>query len=262
MCIPVSAPTSSALSRIFAVRFRPGRDLVAVGVSWLLVTAALYAATFLVGSQALGGMGYFALYALGAATLFGVGIPLYWTTVVRRRPVSDLGITTRRLGVSLVAQLVFSAFLYTQTLAKTQLPAFKELLPLIALALTIGFFEAVYWRGFVLLRLEEAFGLIPAVILGSALYAAYHIGYGMPLSEMVFLFFIGVMFAVVFRLTKSVFILWPLFQPMGQLVTLAKDGLSLPVLAALGFAEALAVMWVLVWLAQRYYRKRAAAATA
>jgi hypothetical protein len=80
----------------------------------------------------------------------------------------------------------------------------------------------------------------------------------MPVSEMVFLFFIGLMFAVVFRLTKSIFILWPLFQPMGQLITLMDDGLPLPPIAALGFFEVLLVMFGLVWLAGRYYKKHQA----
>lgn len=189
------------------------------------------------------------------ATLFGVGLPLYWMVVVQRRPLSDLGLTTRWLGVSLVLQLIFSALQFAGTLAKTQMPSFATLLPLVALALCIGFFEAFFWRGWVLLRLEESFGLIPAIIVGSALYAAYHIGYGMPSSEMIFLFFIGIMFAVVFRLTKNIFILWPLFQPMGQLITLVKDGLQLPLLASVGFLEVLIVMLVLVWLAVRYQKK-------
>jgi uncharacterized protein len=202
-----------------------------------------------------GGMAYFVLYAVVGAALCGVGIPLYWTAVVRRRPVADLGLTTKRLGLSLALQLVFATLLYFATLAKVQLPPVEQLVPLVALALAIGFFEAVFWRGWVQLRLEAAFGIIPAILLGSALYAAYHIGYGMPLSEMVFLFFIGVLFAVVFRLTKSVLILWPAFQPMGQLVTLIKDGLTLPLLAALGFVEVLILMLVLVWLANRYQTK-------
>jgi CAAX protease family protein len=126
---------------------------------------------------------------------------------------------------------------------------------LIALALCIGFFEAVFWRGWVLLRLEESFGTVPAILLGSALYVAYHIGYGMPSSEMIFLFFIGIMFAMIFRLTKNIFILYPIFQPMGQLVTLIKDGLKLPLLASLGFIEVLIVMFILVWLAGRYQKK-------
>jgi membrane protease YdiL (CAAX protease family) len=247
------------LKVIFEVRWRPNRDLLALGVSWLLVTAALYAATMIVGSSAGGGIPYFLLYAVLAATLFGVGIPLSWTVAVRHRPVSDLGLTSRRLGLSLILQVIFALLLYLTAYRGTQLPSADQLLPLLALALTIGLFEAIFWRGWMQLRLEDAFGLIPAILLASLLYAAYHIGYGMPLSEIAFLFLVGIMFATVFRLTKSVFILWPLFQPLGQLVTLIRDGLVLPMIATVGFVEALVLMGVLIWLAARYHRKHAAA---
>ena len=247
-----------ALKQLFQVRWRPNKDLAAVGVTWLLVVGALYTATKIVGSAVWGGMAYFALYAVVGATLCGVGLPLAWTVLVRKRPVADLGLTTRRLGLCIALQLVFAALQYAGTLAKGQLPPLEELAPLVGLALAIGFFEAIFWRGWVLLRLEDAFGFLPALLLGSALYAAYHLGYGMPMSEMVFLFFIGILYALVFRLTKSVLILWPILQPMGQLVTLVKDGLSLPLLATIGFVEALALMLLLVWLANRLYRKRQA----
>ena len=175
--------------------------------------------------------------------------------VVRRRSLADLGLTTQRWRLSVILQLFFAALQYIGTLAKTEFPSFDQLLPLLALALAIGFFEAVFWRGWVLLRLEEAFGIIPGIVLGSLLYAAYHIGYGMPSSEMIFLFFIGLMFSIVFRLTKNILILWPVFQPMGQLVTLIKDQLILPPIAALGFFEVLLIMLVLVWLSHRFYKK-------
>lgn len=251
----MSELTSSMLRQIVAVRWKPSRDLAVVAVSWLLVVGALYTATVFVGSDVWGGMGYFILYAVVGATLFGVGIPLFWMVVVRRRSLADLGLTTRHWAISIVLQLAFAALQYIGTLAKTGLPAFEQFLPLLALALAIGFFEAVFWRGWVLLRLEDAFGIIPGILLGSLLYAAYHIGYGMPTHEMIFLFFIGLMFAVIFRLTKNILILWPIFQPMGQLVTLIKDRLTLPPLAALGFIEVLIAMLVLVWLANRYHKK-------
>lgn len=246
---------NTTIHSVFNMRWKPSKDLIVVALSWLLVVSALYIATSIVGSDVWGGMAYFALYAVVGALLFGVGLPLYWIVVVQRRPLADLGLTTRWLGLSLILQLIFATLQYVGTLAKTQLPPFEKLMPLIALALCIGFFEAVFWRGWVLLRLEESFGTIPAILLGSALYAAYHIGYGMPASEMIFLFFIGILFAVAFRLTKNVFILWPIFQPMGQLITLIKDGLTLPLLSALGFFEVLIVMLVLVWLAGRYQKK-------
>lgn len=256
----MNAGIKSSLKQVFVLRWNPSKDLVAVAVGWLLVTGSLYTATFIAGENLWGGFAYFLIYALICATLFGVGIPLYWTTIVRRRPVGEIGITKNRLAISLVLQVVFSVLLYFVTLARVQLPSLEELIPLVTLALTIGFFEAIFWRGFILLRLEDAFGIIPAILLGSALYAAYHIGYGMPISEIGFLFFIGILFAVVFRLTKSIFILWPIFQPMGQLVTLIEDQLSLPLIAALGFGEILILMFVMVWLAARNLKKRQAAA--
>ncbi len=246
------------IQKILTLRWQPGRDLIAILLSWILVVAGLYTATFIVGAETWGGMAYFFLYAVLTAGVVGVGFPLYWTTIVRKRPISDLGIATGGLWLSLGLQVVFSALQYTGTLAKSGLPNFEKFAPLLALALCIGFFEAIFWRGWVLLRLEEAFGIIPALLLGSLLYAAYHIGYGMPLSEMTFLFFIGLMYAIAFRLTKNVFLLWPVFQPMGQLVTLIKDGLELPFLASLGFLEALALMFVMIWLARRYAKKHAA----
>jgi membrane protease YdiL (CAAX protease family) len=245
----------SVARQVFTLRWYPRRDLAVVALSWLLVVGALYTANVIVGPEPGGGIPYFLLYAVLGATIFGVGIPLYWMVVVRRRPLADLGITTRWLGLSILLQLAFAGLQYMGTLAQVQLPALEQLVPLIVLALAIGFFEALFWRGWVLLRLEESFGIIPAVLLGSLLYALYHVGYAMPLNEIVFLFFVGVMFAVVFRLTKSVFILWPAFQPMGQLVTLIGDGLTLPLISALGFVEVLVVMSVLVWLAARYYKK-------
>jgi membrane protease YdiL (CAAX protease family) len=246
---------ASTLKQVLSIHWNPGKDLGVVALSWLLVVGSLYTATVIVGSTVWGGMAYFLIYAVVGATFFGVGLPLYWMIIIRRRPIAELGFTTRWLGLSLVLQFVLAGFQYIGTLAKAQLPSLEEVLPLVALALAIGFFEAIFWRGWVLMRLEEAFGILPAIVLGSALYAAYHIGYGMPASEMVFLFFIGVMFAVVFRLTKNVFILWPVFQPMGQLITLVKDKLSLPLLASLGFAEVLILMLLLVWLATRYQKK-------
>jgi len=91
---------------------------------------------------------------------------------------------------------------------------------LVTLALPIGFFEAVFWRGRVLLRLAESFGIVPAIVLGSRLCAAYHIGYAMASSEIVILFFIGIMFALVLLISRSVLILWVVLHPIGQLLML------------------------------------------
>ncbi|RJQ55995.1 MAG: CPBP family intramembrane metalloprotease [Actinobacteria bacterium] len=241
------------LAGVLELRWRPSADLAAVAISWLLVVAALSSATFLVTAE--NGIAYFLLYAIVGATLAGVGIPLAWTTLVRRRPISDLGITSRRLAASLVLQAVFFAVQTQGAVSTLAFPGFERLLPLVALALAIGLFEAIFWRGWVQQRLEAAFGFVPALLAGSLLYAAYHIGYGMPFEEIVFLYVVGLVYGAVFRLTGSVFILWPFLQPSGQLLTLIRDGLALPPIAALGFVEVLAVMLALAWAAHRYHKR-------
>jgi hypothetical protein len=250
-----SISINNPLNQILTFKWKPTSDLAVVALSWVLVVGALYTATNIIGQNIWGGMGYFLMYALVGATLFGVGIPLYWMGVVRKRPLADLGLTTQRWAISLGLQLVLSLIVNVPRLMKAEIPPLQQLIPLLLLALTIGFFEAVFWRGWVQLRLEESFGAIPAILIASLLYAAYHIGYGMLTSEMVFLFFIGIMFAVVFRLTRSVLILWPFFQPTGQLITLISDKLSLPLIAALGFAEVFAIMLVFIWLVSRYHKR-------
>jgi uncharacterized protein len=244
----------NSIKQLFTVRWNPNRDLVIVALSWILVVGALSLSTYVVGQEFLGGMGYFVMYAIICATLCGIGIPLYWMVVVKKRPLSDLGLTFRNWRLSLTLQILLTLLVNVPRLLQMDTPPFQQFFPLLCMVLAIGFFEAVFWRGWVQLRLEQAFGILPAIIIASALYAVYHIGYGMLPSEMVFLFFIGLMFAIVFRITKSILILWPLFQPGGQLITLVSDGLQLPFLAFLGFVDVLALMFFLVWWANKYYK--------
>jgi len=239
---------------LFVLRFKPNRDLVAVIVTWVLVTGSLWTATNVIGGD--NGIPYFLVYAILTAAVCGVGLPLIWTVFVTKRPVSALGVTTKFLGASLIIQLVLTAAQYMMTLAKIELPEFSKLMPLIGLILCVGFFEVIFWRGWVFSRLEEMFGFLPALVVGSALYAVYHVGYGMSWSEMGTLFWVGVIYACVFRLTRNIFILWPLLQPIGQLFTLSKDGLDLPFIATVGFGEVLIVMLVAVWLAHRFWNRR------
>lgn len=247
---------SNVVKEVFTFRWKPDLDLAVVVLSWILVVGSLSMATFVIGQKVWGGMGYFISYALVGATLFGIGIPLFWTVVIRHRPITDLGLTLKYWKVSLVVQIILTLLVNVPRLFQLERLTFSQAFPLIWMALAIGFFEAVFWRGWVQLRLENSFGIIPSILLAAVLYAIYHIGYGMPMSEMVFLFFIGLMFAIVFRATKSVLILWPFFQPGGQLITLISDKLSLPFLAFMGFVDALALMFLLVWLVNKRYKKQ------
>mgnify|MGYP001810918545 CR=1 FL=1 len=223
-------------------RFNPDKSLVAVFLSIALVVASLSAATYLATPSR--GIAYFLLYAVLGAAVCGFALPVSYTVFAAKRSLASIGITSARLPVSLALQALCAIPLIPELASRLSGITIVAALPLFALALAIGFFEAVFWRGWVYGNLEKAFGVVPAMFIGAALYALYHVGYGMPASEMVFLFFVGLMFNAVFALTGSVFALWPLFQPSGQLLTVIKDGLALPPMATVGFLEVLVAMIV------------------
>jgi membrane protease YdiL (CAAX protease family) len=64
------------------------------------------------------------------------------------------------------------------------------------MSLMVGLFEAIFFRGFIQTRLSASFGPIPGVVAAAALYALYHVGYGMGAREMVFLFALGLVYGV------------------------------------------------------------------
>ena len=47
---------------LFVLRWKPGKDLVDIGLSWILVVASLYTATIIVGADTGRGIPYFLLH--------------------------------------------------------------------------------------------------------------------------------------------------------------------------------------------------------
>jgi hypothetical protein len=98
--------------------------------------------------------------------------------------------------------------------------------------------------------------LILLGVMAAALYALYHVGYGMGAAEMVFLFGLGVVYAIAYRLVGNILVLWPLLTPLGALFNSLEAGdIVLPWASIAGFADVLAVMAGVVWLAHRHQRR-------
>jgi hypothetical protein len=119
------------------------------------------------------------------------------------------------------------------------------------MTLVVGLFEAVFFRGWLQLRFEEAFGLLPGLVLGALCYSLYHVGYGMTSGEMLFLFGLGLTFGAFFRLTKSAAVLWPFYTPIGGLYTNLSEGLTMPLEATYGFLLTLGLMVGMIILGGR-----------
>lgn len=75
------------------------------------------------------------------------------------------------------------------------------------------------------------------------------------LDDMLFLFGLGLVFAVVFRLTTSIFVLWPFYTPVGGLYTNLSEGLSMPFEASYSFLLTLGIMITIIAIAGRMYQE-------
>lgn len=231
------------------------RDLLAVALLYLVVVGLLRLA--FAGFTTDRMLWFFLTFA--AALLLGVGGPVLYQVGIRKGSLEDLGIGAQRWRTTVVLGLLFAAVQFSITLWGYDLPRPVDWIPLTVLALTVGLFEAVFFRGFIQGRLEASFGVIPAVVGAAALYGLYHVGYGMDASEMFFLFALGIVYAVAYRVTENVLVLWPLLTPLGYLFASLGAGDmqgDLPWAAIAGFGDVLGLMGLILWLAHRHERKR------
>jgi membrane protease YdiL (CAAX protease family) len=224
------------------LRWQPNRDtLVALG-SYLLVVSGLYLAFQVITTDHVAAN--FILFGPVIMALLGVALPVLYTALVRRRPLSDLGLTFENFVPNLILSILLGWDTYQNTIATLDVAWNRNMVALVTMVIAVGLFETIFFRGWLQLRFEEAFGLVPGLLLGALCYGLYHIGYGMERGELVFLFFLGLQFGAFFRLTKSFVVLWPFYTPMGSLYTNLIEGRAeiLPFEATYGFLLTLGLM--------------------
>jgi hypothetical protein len=244
------------VSAITSIRWHVDRrDLIVLAGLYVAIVALFRVAFTVFTTDRVAGL----FLSFGAALLIGVAGPVVYTVWVRHRPLASLGIGLHNLGRTVRLGLLFAGVQFAITLWGYDLPQSVDWVPLLVMTLTVGLFEAIFFRGFVQGRLEAALGTGPAVLGAAALYALYHVGYGMGADEMVFLFGLGVVYAVAYRLSENVLVLWPLLIPLGSFFAQLEAGDlvgELPWASVAGFADVLVAMTVVIWLAARSERRR------
>ncbi|WP_216359092.1 CPBP family glutamic-type intramembrane protease [Arthrobacter globiformis] len=192
----------------------------------------------------------------GTGLVLGVAVPVVYT-LRRGRYLSDLGLGLGNWKQAVVLGLILTSIQFAITLFGYALPAPADWVPLLVMSLTVGAFETVFFRGFVQTRLCASLGQAPGIAIAAALYAAYHVGYGMDVQGMVFLFGLGVVYAIAFAVVRNVLVLWPLLTPLGSFFNNLNGGdIELPWEAILGFADVLALMVASVLLGRRWLKRR------
>jgi hypothetical protein len=228
------------------------RDLLVVAGLYVVVVGLFRVAFTVFTTDTV--LGLFLCFAAGL--LAGTVGPIVYQVWVRRRDLRSLGVGLHQLRPTLALGLALAGIQFAMTLWGYPLPAPVDWVPLLVMSIVVGLFEAVFFRGFIQGRLEASLGPGPAVAGAALLYAGYHVGYGMALSEMWFLLGLGVVYAVVYRLTRNILILWPLLTPIGAFYNNLQAGdIVLPWEAILGFADVAALIALAIWLAHRRLRR-------
>lgn len=256
--VPLAAVCVAAVT----ARFTPGVRWLAARPRWLdlLTIAALYVVVVGLLRLAFVGFGTKNLWGLflsyAGALLAGVAGPVVYTVWARAGRLQDLGLGRTNLRRTLLLGVVLAVVQSAITLWGMTFPQPVDWVPLLVMSLMVGLFEAIFFRGFVQMRLERSFGAPTGVAGGALLYSLYHVGYGMGSSEMVFLFGLGVVYAIAYRLVENILVLWPLLTPLGGFFNTMQAGdIELPWASIAGFADVLGVMAAVLWLAARHQRR-------
>jgi membrane protease YdiL (CAAX protease family) len=183
------------------VHWTPAAD---TGVA--LLTALLMIPVYYVGTHTHG------MTSLLVFVIFGNGVlnvlfPAWYVMRIRREPASELGITTRRLWLAVLLSAICCLFAWKGLEREMASHPGVELLPQLIFNGVI-LWEPFFVFGWLQLRFERAFGIVPGVVLAAASFGAYHLG-TYPLSGVVGLFVFGLVFATLFRITRNLIVLWP-----------------------------------------------------
>lgn len=242
------------MNRTKLFKFKPTKELWVVLLTWILVVSTFYLSFQVITTQRVAAQ--FITFGILGIAILGVFVPVAWNTLIMKRPLSSIGLKKDKLAISIGLCLVLSMIQYFLTLRTVSLPGLNELVPLATMALAVGLYENIFYRGWVQLRMEEYFGVIPGIVLSAVIYSLYHIGYGMRIDEMLFLLVIGLVYSSIFKITSSVFILYPLLTPTGAIFTQIKDGLKLPFEATYGFVDVIVLVVVGLIVINRVFKKQ------
>ena len=214
------------LRRKEAFRFRWQPDRHTWTAVWAGLSAFILSASLLLferGSLAARFIHFGLIYVL-----CGFVIPWGYLLFVERGPISAMGVKRDGWSVSLMVGLLMAA-LFSPVLLKSDLGDIdRQEFIRVAFVLTGagGLFELFLYYGFIHLRLEKAFGIVPAILATSFLYVLWHTGTQLPLepdplAAMWKLFLVGVMYQSIFSLTRNLLIIWPFFHLAGVLLDFA-----------------------------------------
>lgn len=161
-----------------------------------------------------------------------------------------LGITNKKIKLSLILNLVLAILLLSNFLSKKRPEGILNINNFYAAfyIITAGVFEMLFIYGYLRMSFQESFGIIPSIILTSIFYSFHHAGFQ---AEFLKLFFVGNMYMSVFYITSNLFIIFPFFWGIGALwdvIIDSKSGNSIKNFNSFVIAILIWLLSILCWI--------------
>lgn len=248
----------SRLQSFLQIRFQPSADLLVVFASYLIMVTGLYATwiKFTITSA----------WVPISMFILGILVPITYNNLIKKRPLSETGISKKYWLGSLILGLILSVPIliapapspsHISLIAAVKALTFTEFLPLLVFEITACLFLTMFFCGWVQMRFERAFGAIPAILITAAFFALHHVAYGEPISLFYLVHFIGgFIYAAIFRITRNIFIVWPFFASATSLNTDLGWGLRLPFETMYGYISVLVLMWLFIAIVHRMQKRK------
>lgn len=129
---------------------------------------------------------------------------------------SKFGLSFRRWQVFLPINIVLAVLLLVNFISESPPPPDFQLstsnLWAAAYVMLALCFELIFFYAFLRTLLERAFGIVPAVVLTALFYSFHHLGFQPEYGK---LFFVGLLYAITYRLGNSALLIFPFFLGVG-----------------------------------------------
>jgi len=242
-------PDNPQNSRVFC--WRPGQDTAVA-----LVTALLMIPVYFAGTHAQNSMVGLLVFVIFGNGILNVLFPAYYLLVLRGATPAELGITTRRLWLAVPLSIVFSLLAWKGLQREIQSHADIDLLPQLIFN-GIILWEPFFVFGWLQLRFERAFGILPGIALAAVCFGAYHLG-TFPLDGIATLVVVGLVCAILFRATKNLLTLWPATWAIISSIGTMQEGMrfgwnEIALYAVILLVQVAAIAWM---IARGHKRRR------
>ena len=128
---------------------------------------------------------------------------------------NDFGLSIKKWHVYLLINLVLGILLlliFLDDYPDAKIIFDLKTMRMIIYIMLAGIFEVIVFYAFLRKLFEDAFGIIPGIILAAVAYSFHHTGFQPEFQKLIF---VGILYASVFRIRNSALLIYPFFWGVG-----------------------------------------------